>query len=70
MHSLTDAVGGAAVGIGVTLSVALLLDLPLARRLLTLAASAFGELTGSRGLKDEPEPLEAATASRPDAADR
>jgi membrane-associated phospholipid phosphatase len=70
MHSLTDAVGGAAVGIGVTLSVALLLDLPLARRLLTLAASALAELPGSGGLKDEPEPLEAATASRPDAADR
>jgi membrane-associated phospholipid phosphatase len=67
MHSLTDAVGGAAVGIGVALSVALLLDLRGARRLLTVAA---GSGRGSGGLKDEPEPLEAATASRPDAADR
>ena len=67
MHSLTDAVGGAAVGIGVALSVALLLDRPLARRLLAVAAGSGG---GSGGLKDEPEPLEAATPSRPDAADR
>jgi len=44
MHSLTDAVGGAAVGIGVALSVALLLDLPPTRRLLTLIGGALGEL--------------------------
>jgi membrane-associated phospholipid phosphatase len=35
MHTLTDALGGAAVGAGVALSAALLLDLPLVRRLLT-----------------------------------
>jgi undecaprenyl-diphosphatase len=41
IHTTVDAIGGAAVGGGVALSVAVLLDLPLPRRLLALAVEAL-----------------------------
>jgi membrane-associated phospholipid phosphatase len=44
MHTPLEALGGAAVGTGVALSVALLLDLPLAVRLLTPATAALSAL--------------------------
>jgi membrane-associated phospholipid phosphatase len=44
MHSSTEALGGAAVGAGVALLVTLLLDLPLARRLVTWASVIISEL--------------------------
>jgi membrane-associated phospholipid phosphatase len=44
MHSPAEALGGAAVGAGVALLVALLLDLPLVRRLVTWAWDTISEL--------------------------
>jgi membrane-associated phospholipid phosphatase len=41
MHTLTDALGGAAVGAGVPMLIAVLLDTPVARQLLTLAAGGL-----------------------------
>ncbi|MGH3300308.1 MAG: phosphatase PAP2 family protein [Streptosporangiaceae bacterium] len=74
IHTLTDALGGAAVGAGVTLSVALLLDLPLAQRLLTLVADARGELRRrfrSGPVKHErPDQVRIFAADLPDAGRR
>jgi membrane-associated phospholipid phosphatase len=52
MHTPLEALGGAAVGIGVALSVALLLDLPLAVRLLTPATAVLSALP--RWFRGEP----------------
>lgn len=49
MHKLTGALGGAAVGVGVALAVALLLDLPLAQRLIARGAQLIEMPRAVRG---------------------
>jgi membrane-associated phospholipid phosphatase len=62
MHTPLEALGGAAVGTGVALSVALLLDFPLTVRLLTPATAAVSALP--RRLRAEPVPHERPSPAR------
>jgi membrane-associated phospholipid phosphatase len=67
MHTPLEALGGAAVGTGVALSVALLLDFPLTVRLLTPATAAVSALP--RRLRAEPVPHERPSPARNSPAD-